>query len=89
MGYVIFIIIAIAGALIGAFAGAIAAGYLVIFKSLEHIASISDPAQWNRFVEGVIVLLFTKAAVIAGAVAGGFFGSIPGIIGMAKCDADD
>lgn len=86
MAYVIWLIVAISGCLLGGIGGALAAGYLVIFKSLAHIASISEPDQWTKLFEAVIILLFTKGIVIAGAVTGGFFGSIPGIIGMAKCE---
>jgi len=88
MGYVICLIVAISGCLIGGILGALGAGYLVIFKSLGHIASMTDSSQWTKLFEGVIILLFTKSVVIAGAVAGGFFGSIPGLVGMAKCDED-
>ena len=89
MGFIIFAIIAVSGALIGGIAGGLATGYLVIFKSMAHIASMADPAQWTKLFEGVMILLFTKTLVIAGAVAGGFFCAIPGMIGMAKYTEDN
>lgn len=88
MGYVGCGIIAISGALIGGIAGGLAAGYVVIFKSLAYIASATGPEQWTKVLEGGIILLFTKTLVIAGVVAGGFFGAIPGILGMARCEDD-
>ena len=84
MRYIVCLIIAMSGGIIGAAMGAVTVGYLVIFKSLAHIASISEPGQWTKLFEGVLVLLFTKSLVIAGAAAGGFFGAIPGILGMTK-----
>jgi len=89
MGFVLCMILAISGALIGGIAGALSAGYLVIFKSLAHIASMTALADWTKFFEGFIILLFTKTTIIAGAVTGGFFGSIPGLIGLAKCGEED
>lgn len=89
MGYIVWMIIAISGCLAGGIAGGLAAGYLVIFKSLAHIASMTEPGQWTKLFEGAIVLLFTKALVITGAAAGGFFGAIPGLVGMAKYDDYD
>lgn len=89
VGFVIWTIIAISGGLIGGTLGAHAAGYLVIFKSLAHIASMTDSTQWTKLFEGLIILIFTKGVVIAGAITGGFFGSAPGIIGMAHCDDCD
>jgi hypothetical protein len=89
MGFIIFAIIAVSGALIGGIAGGLVTGYLVIFKSMAHIASMADPAQWTKLFEGVMILLFTKTLVIVGAVSGGLFCAIPGMIGMAKYSEDN
>ena len=89
MGFIVCLILAVSGALVGGIAGGLVTGYWVIFKSMAHIASMADPAQWTKLFEGVIILLFTKSIIIAGAVAGGFFCAIPGMLGMAKYSEDD
>lgn len=86
MAYTLCLLIAVAGSLAGGLAGAAAAGYLIIFKSVGYIAAGVDCGQWTKIAEGGLILFFTKPVIIAGAAAGGFFGAVPGIIGIAKCD---
>lgn len=88
MLYVIGLIVAGLGVLVGGISGGLLGGYLVIFKSLAHIASITDISQWTKVLEGGIILLFTKTIIIACALLGAFIGGIPGFLIIAKADED-
>ena len=89
MGYIICLLIAIGGALIGAILGALISGYLIIFKSFEWMQSASNVSELVKIGEAIFILFFSKATIIFGTIIGSFFGAIPGIIGMTKFSDDD
>jgi hypothetical protein len=86
---VICIFIALVGFLIGAVAGAVGFGYLIIFKSFDWMGTVQHGSDWVKIGEGILVLLFTKSAIIVGGITGGVIGSIPGVLGITKCCEED
>lgn len=89
MKLIICLLLAISGFIIGGITGAVGIGYFIIFKSFDWMGTIQNGSDWVKIGEALIILLFTKSAIIVGGIAGGFFGSIPGLLGVAKCCEED